>query len=78
MYLSRQKEKTVVTDDMGSEGYELAVINNSIEDWFMPEVTDFSKMKLIYVIDSILETMDWDSLKENQQSFADVVEFLEK
>lgn len=44
----------------------------------MPEVTDFSKMKLIYVIDSILETMDWDSLKENQQSFADVVEFLEK
>ena len=49
----------MITDDMGSEGYELAVINNSIEDWFMPEVTDFSKMKLIYVIDSILETMDW-------------------
>ena len=70
--------RKMITDDMGSEGYELAVINNSIEDWFMPEVTDFSKMKLIYVIDSILETMDWDSLKENQQSFADVVEFLEK
>ena len=69
--------RKMITDDMGSEGYELAVINNSIEDWFMPEVTDFSKMKLIYVIDSILETMDWDSLKENQQSFADVVEFLE-
>ena len=67
--------RKMITDDMGSEGYELAVINNSIEDWFMPEVTDFSKMKLIYVI---LETMDWDSLKENQQSFADVVEFLEK
>lgn len=70
--------RKMITDDMGSEGYELAVINNSIEDWFMPEVTDFSKMKLIYVIDSILETMDWDSLKENQHSFADVVEFLEK
>lgn len=70
--------RKMITDDMGSEGYELAVINNSIEDWFMPEVTDFSKMKLIYVIDSILETMDWDSLKENQQSFADVVDFLEK
>lgn len=70
--------RKMITDDMGSEGYELAVINNSIEDWFMPEVTDFSKMKLICVIDSILETMDWDSLKENQQSFADVVEFLEK
>ena len=70
--------RKMITDDMGSEGYELAVINNSIEDWFMPEVTDFSKMKLIYVIDSILETMDWDSLNENQQSFADVVEFLEK
>lgn len=70
--------RKMITDDMGSEGYELAVINNSIEDWFMPEVTDFSKMKLIYVIDSILETMDWDSLKENQQSFADVVEFLEE
>lgn len=70
--------RKMITDDMGSEGYGLAVINNSIEDWFMPEVTDFSKMKLIYVIDSILETMDWDSLKENQQSFADVVEFLEK
>lgn len=70
--------RKMITDDMGSEGYELAVINNSIEDWFMPEVTDFSKMKLIYVIDSVLETMDWDSLKENQQSFADVVEFLEK
>lgn len=70
--------RKMITDNMGSEGYELAVINNSIEDWFMPEVTDFSKMKLIYVIDSILETMDWDSLKENQQSFADVVEFLEK
>lgn len=70
--------RKMITDDMGSEGYELAVINNSIEDWFMPEVTDFSKMKLIYVIDSILETMDWDSLKENQQSFTDVVEFLEK
>lgn len=52
--------RKMITDDMGSEGYELAVINNSIEDWFMPEVTDFSKMKLIYVIDSILETMDWD------------------
>ena len=43
--------RKMITDDMGSEGYELAVINNSIEDWFMPEVTDFSKMKLIYVID---------------------------
>ena len=70
--------RKMITDDMGSEGYELAVINNSIEDWFMPEVTDFSKMKFIYVIDSILETMDWDSLKEYQLSFADVVEFLEK
>ena len=39
--------RKMITDDMGSEGYELAVINNSIEDWFMPEVTDFSKMKLI-------------------------------
>lgn len=42
--------RKMITDDMGSEGYELAVINNSIEDWFMPEVTDFSKMKLIYVL----------------------------
>lgn len=35
--------RKMITDDMGSEGYELAVINNSIEDWFMPEVTDLVK-----------------------------------
>ena len=54
------------------------IINNRIEDWFMPEVADFSKLKLIQSIDSIIEDVDFAELSKTHESFAKVVNFIQK
>lgn len=70
--------KKMIVDMIDADNYELAIINNCIEDWFMPEVADFSKLKLMQSIDAIMDEIDFIELSKVHESFAKVVEFLEK
>ena len=44
----------------------------------MPEVADFSKLKLMQSIDSIIEDVDFAELSKTNESFAKVVNFMQK
>lgn len=66
-----------ITEKIPDADYKLAIINNQIEDWFMPEIANFSKLKLMQSIDSILEKIDFSELCKNHESFAKVVGFLQ-
>lgn len=70
--------KKMIGEKIAVENYELAIINNRIEDWFMPEVSDFSKLKLMQSIDAIIENSDLTEMSNTYESFAKVVEFLQK
>ena len=71
-----ERVKTAMAVSIGQDEYELAIINNSIEDWFAPEVADFSKLKLMQSICAILDSTNFDELSEKHESFAKVVRFL--
>lgn len=75
---NEEETKKLIAEKIDSDNYEIAIINNRIEDWFMPEVSDFSKLKLIQSIDSILETLDFAELSRTHASFAKVINFLQK
>lgn len=68
----------LIAEKIDDNNYELAIINNQIEDWFMPEVADYSKLKLMQSIDSIIEDVDFAELSKTHESFAKVVNFLQK
>ena len=68
----------MVTEKIGLDGYEMVIINNSIEDWFMPRVKDFRKLKLMQSIDTIIEETDLNKLREKYESFKKVEEFILK
>lgn len=70
--------KDLIAEKIDDKNYELAIINNRIEDWFMPEVADFSKLKLMQSIDSIIEEVDFAELSKTHESFAKVVNFMQK
>lgn len=70
--------KKIINQKISDDHYELAIINDRIEDWFMPEVADFSKLKLMQSIDSIIEDVDFAELSKTHESFAKVVNFLQK
>lgn len=74
-------EETVrewLINKMGERDYKLAIINNCIEDWFMPEVKNFSRLKLMQNIDSIIDDTDFDELKKKHKSFNDLIDFMKK
>lgn len=71
-----QTSKTII-QMIGADNYTLAIINNHIEDWFMPEVTDFSKLKLLQSVDTIIEDINLDELCKKHDSFAKVLSFLQ-
>lgn len=70
--------KALMETSIGQAEYELAIINNSIEDWFASGVADFSKLKLMQSIGAILDETDFDELSKKHESFAKVVCFLKK
>ena len=70
--------KELIAEKIDDKNYELAIINNRIEDWFMPEVADFSKLKLMQSIDYIIEDVDFAELSKTNESFAKVVNFMQK
>ena len=65
-------------EKIDSDYCQLTIINNCIEDWFMPEVADFSKLKLMQSIDSIIKKADFVELRNTYKSFDEVIEFIEK
>lgn len=73
-----EKTKEIINEKLGNGNYELVIINNCIEDWFMPEVADFSKLKLMHSIDTILDRIDIEDLGRKHESFSKVVEFIQK
>lgn len=73
-----EETKKMITDKIEADNYELAIINNCIEDWFMPDVADFSKLKLIQSIDTIIEEIDLVELSKTNEPLNKVVEFLQK
>lgn len=58
--------------------YELAIINNQIEDWFNIDKSKYSKLKLMQSINTIVEEADFDVLSSQHESFATVIQFLEE
>lgn len=72
------KTRELVEKIAGKEGYELAIVKNQIEDWFMPEVKNFSKLKLIQTIDDIIDKVDFDELSKEHESFYKLIDFLKK
>ena len=73
-----ENTKRVIMEKIGSSGYELAIINNSIEDWFASDVAGLSKLKLMQSIGSIIEAIDFEELGKKHASFKTVVEFIRK
>lgn len=73
-----EETQKLIYENIGDNNYDLAIIDNRIEDWFMPEVADFSKLKLVQSIDAIIEDVDFAELSKTHESFAKVVDFLEK
>lgn len=70
--------KTLIESSIGQAQYELAIINNRIEDWFDSKLTDFSKLKLMQTINSILDQTDFSELSKRHVSFAKVISFLQR
>lgn len=75
---NEKETEEMIAGKIHADNYELAIINNSIEDWFMPEVKDFSKLKLMQSIDAIIGEIDFDEVCRVHESFAKVVGFLQK
>lgn len=73
-----KETRQMITEKIGLNGYEMVIINNSIEDWFMPRVKDFGKLKLMQSIDTIIEETDLNKLREKYESFAKVEKFILK
>lgn len=48
---NEEETKKLIDEKIDDDNYDIAIINNQIEDWFMPEVADFSKLKLMQSID---------------------------
>lgn len=74
---NEKETKNMIDKKIDANNYELATVNNRIEDWFMPEVADFSKLKLMQSIESIIEEVDFTELSKTHESFAKVVKFLQ-
>ena len=71
-----ENTKKVIVEQIGEEGYELAIINNCIEDWFAPNIDGFSKLKLIQSVGAIIEKIDFVELSKKHESFKKVVDFI--
>lgn len=68
----------MITERISNHNYELAIINDCIEDWFGRELANFNKLKLIQSINTIIEEMDIDEVCKEHQSFEKVIKFLQK
>lgn len=75
---NEKETEEMITGKISADNYELAIINDSIEDWFMPEVKDFSKLKLMQSIDTIIDEINFEEVCRIHESFAKVVGFLQK
>lgn len=75
---NEEETRSMIAEKIDTDNYELVIINDCIEDWFEPKVADFSKLKLIQSIDTIIENVDFAKLSEMHKSFDKVIEFLEK
>lgn len=75
---NEQETRRMIVENIDTDNYELAIINNCIEDWFEPEVGDFSKLKLIQSIDTVIENVDFAELSKKHKSFDKVIKFLQK
>lgn len=73
---NEEETKKMIAGKIDTDNYELAIINNCIEDWFMPEVADFNKLKLMQSIDTIIEKINLFELSKTNKSLNKVIKFL--
>ena len=60
----------------GYENYNVAIINNKIEDWFVPEVANYNKIKFFQEIETLIKETDFEELCKKDKAFAQVVDFI--
>ena len=70
--------RNLIVSRIGCDGYELVVVNNCIEDWFTSKVANFGKLKLMQSIRAIIDEVDFDELSRKHDSFAQLINFLNK
>lgn len=70
--------RELIETSIGQAQYELAIVNNRIEDWFASEVAGFSKLKLMQSISAILDEIDFSELSKRHESFAKIIRFLQR
>lgn len=70
--------RNLIESKIGCDGYELVVVNNCIEDWFASKVANFGKLKLMQSIRAIIDEVDFDELYRKHDSFAQLIDFLNK
>lgn len=73
-----EKTKALFEKKVGKDGYQLLIVNNRVEDWFIPDVEDFSKLKLLQTIDTIVGEVEFDELRKKYDSFDKLLKFLER
>lgn len=73
---NEKETQKAIHEKIDNKNCDLVIINDHIEDWFMPEVADFSKLKLMQSMDSIVDESDLEELSKNHESLAKVVDFL--
>lgn len=70
--------RSFIEEKVGNDFYELAIINNQIEDWFSFGKADFSKLNLIQSIDTIIENFDIEKKQKEDKAFNTIVEFMRR
>ena len=73
-----QQTKKMLEEKIKEGSYQLAIINNKIEDWFTSNIAGFSKLKLMQSIDRMIEDADFQQIRKSSVAFAKVVDFLQK
>lgn len=70
------KEK--IETAIGSKGYELAIVNDCLEDWLDSELNGFSKLKLIQSMGDIVGKINLDEYINKYEGFAKIVSFMKQ
>ncbi|PWJ70824.1 hypothetical protein B0O40_0674 [Ruminococcaceae bacterium R-25] len=72
-----EKTQVALEEKIGNNDmYELAIVNNTLEDWFGDEIKGYSKLKTMQVIDSLVDELDFEKLKANHRSFEAFYEYI--
>lgn len=70
--------KKMVETSIKCTDYKLIIAENTIEDWFINDITKYSKLKLMQQIVAIIEQKDLTEIRKKYKSFDEFIDFLEQ